>query len=225
MKEVVRIVEVNKQYNLGGSIINALSNISFSIFKGDYISIIGSSGSGKSTLMNIMGCLDSYSSGIYYLNSRDVSTLSSDEIATIRNKEIGFVFQDFHLLPRYNALENVGLPLIYAGYKQKERIRLAMDSLSRVGLRDRALHKPKELSGGQKQRVAIARAIVNNPSIILADEPTGNLDSKTSSEIINLFQNLNTEGRTIIIVTHDDQIAATSKRCLEIEDGMIVSRR
>jgi putative ABC transport system ATP-binding protein len=214
---------LSKNYKMGQEIIRALVSVDIQVKKGEYVAFMGPSGSGKSTLMNIVGALDTPSSGTYILNGNDVSTLSESDLATVRNKEIGFVFQTFNLLPRYSALENVALPLVYAGFSKKERIQKAKKVLEDVGLGNRADHKPNELSGGQRQRVAIARALVNNPSIILADEPTGNLDSKTSYDIMALFKDLNEKGNTIIMVTHEEDIAAYSKRIIRLRDGKIES--
>jgi putative ABC transport system ATP-binding protein len=212
-----------KTYRMGHEIIRALVSVDIRVKKGEYVAFMGPSGSGKSTLMNIVGALDTPSSGTYILNGRDVSTMSESDLATVRNKEIGFVFQTFNLLPRYTALDNVALPLVYAGYSRAERRKRAMECLDSVGLGNRASHKPNELSGGQRQRVAIARALVNNPSIILADEPTGNLDSKTSYEIMALFRELNERGNTIIMVTHEEDIAAFAGRIIRLRDGIIES--
>lgn len=206
---------------MGSEIIMALKSISINIDKGEYVAFMGPSGSGKSTLMNIIGCLDTPTDGTYILNNNDVSDLTENELAEIRNKEIGFVFQTFNLLPRASALENVALPLIYAGYGSAEREEKALAALAGVGLESRAYHKPNELSGGQRQRVAIARALVNDPSIILADEPTGNLDSKTSYDIMDLFQELHDKGNTIIMVTHEEDIAEYSHRIVRLRDGLI----
>jgi len=206
---------------MGDQIVNALQSISISIDRGEYVAFMGPSGSGKSTLMNIVGCLDTPTTGTYMLNNKLVSDMTENELAETRNKEIGFVFQTFNLLPRASALENVALPLIYAGYSKSERNDMAMQALENVGLGERSHHKPNELSGGQRQRVAIARALVNNPSIILADEPTGNLDTKTSYDIMNLFQELHDKGNTIIMVTHEDDIAHYAHRIIRLRDGLI----
>lgn len=221
MSKIIETQQISKVYKMGDNIVNALQSISISIDKGEYVAFMGPSGSGKSTLMNIVGCLDSPTSGTYRLNSHEVSEMTENELAAIRNKEIGFVFQTFNLLPRASALENVALPLIYAGYSRSEREEIAMSALESVNLGDRYHHKPNELSGGQRQRVAIARALVNNPSIILADEPTGNLDTKTSYDIMNLFQDLHDKGNTIILVTHEDDIAHYSHRIIRLRDGLI----
>lgn len=208
---------------MGSETIHALQTIDISINKGEYVAFMGPSGSGKSTLMNIIGCLDTPSSGQYVLNKKDVSDLDENELAEIRNKEIGFVFQTFNLLPRSTALENVALPLVYAGYSKYDREDKALETLKGVKLGDRATHRPNELSGGQRQRVAIARALVNDPSIILADEPTGNLDSKTSYEIMELFEELHEKGNTIIMVTHEEDIAQYAHRIVRLRDGLIES--
>ena len=206
---------------MGTQTVNALQSISIKINRGEYVAFMGPSGSGKSTLMNIVGCLDTPTSGTYILNNKDVSHMTENELADIRNKEIGFVFQTFNLLPRATALENVALPLIYAGLGKSDRDEKAMQTLENVGLADRADHKPNELSGGQRQRVAIARALVNDPSIILADEPTGNLDSKTSYDIMDLFHDLHDSGNTIIMVTHEDDIAHYAHRIVRLRDGLV----
>lgn len=221
MKRIIETTGISKVYNMGSETIHALKSISIQINKGEYVAFMGPSGSGKSTLMNIIGCLDTPTSGRYILNGNDVSDLSESELAEIRNKEIGFVFQTFNLLPRATSLDNVALPLIYAGFGKYDREEKAMAALESVGLGDRAKHKPNELSGGQRQRVAIARALVNNPSIILADEPTGNLDSKTSYDIMDLFQELHNQGNTIIMVTHEDDIAHYSHRIVRLRDGLV----
>ncbi len=223
MTKIIETTEISRMYKMGTEIVHALQSISITIDKGEYVAFMGPSGSGKSTLMNIIGCLDTPTSGTYILNNHDVSHLTENELAEIRNKEIGFVFQTFNLLPRASALDNVALPLIYAGYGKYEREEKAMQALENVNLADRAYHKPNELSGGQRQRVAIARALVNDPSIILADEPTGNLDSKTSYDIMDLFQELHDEGNTIIMVTHEDDIAHYSHRIVRLRDGLVES--
>lgn len=221
MPNIIKTTHISKIYKMGNNIVNALQDISISIEKGEYVAFMGPSGSGKSTLMNIVGCLDSPTHGEYWLNNQLVSDMTENELADVRNKEIGFVFQTFNLLPRATALENVALPLIYAGYGKGDREEMAMATLESVGLGDRHHHKPNELSGGQRQRVAIARALVNNPSIILADEPTGNLDSKTSYDIMGLFHELHDKGNTIIMVTHEDDIAHYSHRIIRMIDGLI----
>ncbi len=221
MSEIIKTSEISKIYRMGTQTVNALQSISIQINKGEYVAFMGPSGSGKSTLMNIVGCLDTPTAGSYVLNGKDVSHMTENELADVRNKEIGFVFQTFNLLPRATALENVALPLIYAGYGKADREEKAMNVLENVGLADRADHKPNELSGGQRQRVAIARALVNDPSIILADEPTGNLDSKTSYDIMDLFHDLHENGNTIIMVTHEDDIAHYAHRIVRLRDGLI----
>jgi putative ABC transport system ATP-binding protein len=218
---IIETREIARIYKMGNNTVNALQGVTITIQKGEYVAFMGPSGSGKSTLMNIVGCLDTPTSGSYILNNQLVSEMTENELAVIRNKEIGFVFQTFNLLPRASALENVALPLIYAGYNKSDREELAMEALKNVNLADRYHHKPNELSGGQRQRVAIARALVNNPSIILADEPTGNLDSKTSYDIMNLFQELHDKGNTIIMVTHEDDIAHYAHRIIRLRDGLI----
>lgn len=208
---------------MGSEIIYALKDVSLDIFKGEFVSIMGPSGSGKSTLMNIIGCLDTPSAGNYTLNGTEVSEMDEDDLARVRNEEIGFIFQTFNLLPRLSSLENVALPLVYAGIKKSNRLKKAQQALEKVGLGDRVYHKPNELSGGQRQRVAVARALVGDPSIILADEPTGNLDSKTSHEIMELVQDLHAHGNTIILVTHEPDIAKFAKRNIMLRDGLIDS--
>ena len=212
-----------KEYEVGSQKVKALNGINLSVNKGEFISIMGPSGSGKTTLMNIIGCLDTPTKGLYSLNNKVVSKLTDNELAKIRNKEIGFVFQSFHLLARNSALNNVMLPLKYAGCKESEAIERCTDALRKVGLSDRKNHSPSELSGGQQQRVAIARALVNNPSILFADEPTGNLDSKTGNDVLKLFKELNQSGQTIILITHEDSIAEQSNRIITIKDGLIKS--
>jgi len=220
---LIALKDITKVYIMGTEILYALKGVSTEIKKNDYVAIMGPSGSGKSTLMNIIGCLDTPTSGEYHLNGKNVSEMDDDELAEIRNREIGFVFQTFNLLPRSDALHNVELPLIYSGLSKSDRIEKAEEALYNVGLEDRMKHKPNELSGGQRQRVAIARALVNNPSIILADEPTGNLDSKTGEEIMQLLEELNRKGNTIIIVTHEEDIAKHAHRIVKIRDGHIES--
>jgi len=223
MNNIITLDNIVKDYYIGKIVVRALRSISLGINKNEYVAIMGPSGSGKSTLMNLLGCLDTPTEGKYVLNSKDVSKLDDNQLADIRNNEIGFVFQTFNLLPRYNALENVMLPLIYAGVPKHDRIVRAKQVLDNVGLTDRMEHKPNELSGGQRQRVALARALVNRPSIILADEPTGNLDSKTSLDIMNLFDEIHSMGNTIIIVTHEDFIARHAERIIKLMDGEIES--
>lgn len=223
MTKIIETHNISKVYKMGDNIVNALQSVSISIDKGEYVAFMGPSGSGKSTLMNIVGCLDSPTQGTYMLNNQMVSEMTENELAQVRNKEIGFVFQTFNLLPRATALENVALPLIYAGYGKSDRNEMAMAALESVSLADRHHHRPNELSGGQRQRVAIARALVNSPSIILADEPTGNLDSKTSSDIMGLFQELHDKNNTIIMVTHEDDIAHYAHRIVRLRDGLVES--
>lgn len=223
MDTVIKIRNIKRDFKMGQEILHVLKGIDLDIIKGEYVALMGPSGSGKSTLMNILGCLDSPTSGEYELNGSKVSDMSDDQLAEIRNKEIGFIFQTFNLLPRTTALENVALPMIYAGINKEERTKRAKQVLTDVGLSDRMDHKPNELSGGQRQRVAVARALVNNPSIILADEPTGNLDTKTSIEIMNLIDNIHQGGNTVILVTHEEDIAQRAKRIIRLRDGMIES--
>ena len=223
MKKIISVSKISRHFQVGKQVVKALKSISISINQNEYVSFMGPSGSGKSTLMNIVGCLDTPTGGEYVLNDKNVSSMSESELADVRNKEIGFVFQTFNLLPRASALDNVALPLVYAGYKKEIRDSMAMKALKSVDLTNRATHKPNELSGGQRQRVAIARALVNKPSIILADEPTGNLDSKTSEGIMDLFSKLHDAGNTIIMVTHENDIAAYSKRIVRLMDGNIES--
>ena len=220
---IIKTQNLKRFFQVGSEEVQALKGINLSVEKGEFLSIMGPSGSGKTTLMNIIGCLDTPTSGDYYLNNKLVNDLGDDELAFIRNKEIGFVFQSFHLLAKNSALNNVLLPLKYAGIKEDEAITRARDVLDKVGLTDRINHAPSELSGGQQQRVAIARALVNNPSIIFADEPTGNLDSQTGDDVMNLFKELNKQGQTIILITHEEDIAKQSKRIINIKDGLIES--
>tara|TARA_B100000963_G_scaffold203243_1_gene176998 strand:- start:371 stop:1048 length:678 start_codon:yes stop_codon:yes gene_type:complete len=220
---IIKTENIIKTYQTGSQIVSALNGIDLEVEKGEFISVMGPSGSGKTTLMNIIGCLDTPTNGKYFLNDKLVSDLTDDELAAIRNKEIGFVFQSFHLLARNSALDNVMLPLKYAGKDKKDALELSKNVLDQVGLSDRSSHTPSELSGGQQQRVAIARALVNRPSILFADEPTGNLDSKTGADVMNLFKELNRNGQTIILITHEDSIAKQSNRIITIRDGLIKS--
>ncbi|POY37448.1 macrolide ABC transporter ATP-binding protein [Solitalea longa] len=221
MSALISITDIGKKYVIGSEVIHALNSVTMSINKGEFVALMGPSGSGKSTLMNILGCLDTPTKGEYILNGIDVSRMSDDELAEVRNKEIGFVFQTFNLLPRSSSLDNVALPLVYAGIKKDERNARAQKALEDVGLGNRVTHKPNELSGGQRQRVAVARALVNNPSIILADEPTGNLDTKTSIEIMGLLEEIHKKGNTIILVTHEEDIAKHAHRIIRLRDGLI----
>ena len=220
---MIQVKDVHKSYDLGETFVHALRGVSFSIEEGEFVSIMGPSGSGKSTLMNIVGCLDTPSEGTYLLNDRNVGNLDEEQLAGIRNQEIGFVFQKFQLLPRSSALENVALPLKYASVKQSERLIRAEEVLDKVGLTNRLTHKPTELSGGEQQRVAIARALVNSPSILFADEPTGNLDSKTGDQVLEIFKDLNERGQTIVVITHEREVAKQSQRTITIKDGEIGS--
>jgi putative ABC transport system ATP-binding protein len=223
VQALISISNITKIYQVGEQEVHALAGVSLDINKNEYVAIMGPSGSGKSTLMNILGCLDTPTGGSYVLNGTDVSKMADDQLAEVRNKEIGFVFQTFNLLPRYTALDNVCLPLIYAGVHKKDRIEKATATLTSVDLANRMMHKPNELSGGQRQRVAVARALVNNPSLILADEPTGNLDSKTSIDIMNLFEDIYSKGNTIIVVTHEEDIAQHARRIVRLRDGLVES--
>ncbi|QEE51410.1 ABC transporter ATP-binding protein [Flavobacterium alkalisoli] len=222
---IIDIKGITRNFPLGNEVVKVLKGIDLTIEKGEYVALMGPSGSGKSTLMNLLGCLDTPTGGTYILNGKDVSQMTDNELAEIRNKEIGFVFQTFNLLPRTTALDNVALPMVYAGYKKPERTQRATQVLTQVGLDDRMDHKPNQLSGGQRQRVAVARALVNHPSIILADEPTGNLDSKTSIEIMKLFNEIHANGNTVILVTHEEDIAAYAHRVIRLRDGVIESDR
>ncbi len=223
MEELITIKHLQKTYVIGEEVINALKDVSLTIYKNEYVALMGPSGSGKSTLMNMLGCLDSPTSGEYILNQLSVAQMSDNQLAEVRNKQIGFVFQTFNLLPRATTLENVALPLVYAGFSKVERDERAKEVLESVGLGNRMNHKPNELSGGQRQRVAVARALVNNPAIILADEPTGNLDSKTSVEIMGLFEEIHKKGNTIILVTHEEDIALHAHRIVRLKDGLVES--
>jgi len=222
-QDIIHLEGIRKSYIMGKQVLEVLRGVSLEIFKNEYVALMGPSGSGKSTLMNILGCLDTPTAGQYVLNGQDVSKMEDNQLAEIRNKEIGFVFQQFNLLPRLTALENVALPLIYAGLTRKQRTEEAKHVLDLVNLTDRSTHKPNELSGGQSQRVAIARALVNDPAIILADEPTGNLDTKTSYEIMDIFGRINSAGNTVVLVTHEEDIAHRAKRVIRLRDGMIES--
>ena len=223
MGNIIKIRNIIRDFELGQEIVHVLKGIDLDIDKGEYVAVMGPSGSGKSTLMNLLGCLDTPTAGSYILNGKDVSQMSDDELADIRNKEIGFVFQTFNLLPRTTALDNVALPMVYAGASKRDRTERAKEVLTDVGLADRMDHRPNQLSGGQRQRVAVGRALVNKPSIILADEPTGNLDSKTGVEIMNLFEEIHKAGNTIIVVTHEEEIAEHADRIIRLRDGMIES--
>jgi putative ABC transport system ATP-binding protein len=220
-RNIIELKDIAREYQVGSQLVKALQSITIDIQENEYVALMGPSGSGKSTLMNMIGCLDTPTRGTYILNDNDVSSLDDDQLADIRNKEIGFVFQTFNLLPRYTALDNVALPLIYAGWSKQDRQDRAREVLELVGLGDRVDHKPNEMSGGQRQRVAVARALVNSPSIILADEPTGNLDTKTSHEIMGLFNEIHQQGNTVILVTHEEDIAQHAKRIVRLRDGLV----
>ena len=223
MTTVIRLKDITKTYIMGDTIVNALDHVDVSIASGEFTSIMGPSGSGKSTMMNILGCLDRPTSGEYFLDGKEIAGYNDDELAKTRNAKIGFVFQNFNLLPKMTAQENVALPLVYAGVNEEERMQRAKEALAAVGLGDRIEHRPSEMSGGQRQRVAIARALINNPAIIMADEPTGNLDTKSSYEIMDIFKNMNAVGRTVVMVTHEPDIAEQTKRILRMRDGRLVS--
>lgn len=223
MEKIIEIKNITKHYQMGDTIIRALNGVSFDIYRNEYVAIMGQSGSGKSTLMNIIGCLDTPTSGSYILNNNEVAQMTDNQLAEVRNKEIGFVFQTFNLLPRLSAWENVAMPLVYSGIGRTKRRDMALAMLDAVGLGDRSYHKPNELSGGQRQRIAIARALVNSPSIILADEPTGNLDSKTSVEIMNILDKIHQQGNTVIMVTHEEDIAHYTHRIIKLRDGKLES--
>lgn len=225
MAGIIHLESIRKNYYLGKQVIEVLKGISLDIYKNEYVALMGPSGSGKSTLMNILGCLDTPTAGTYILNGKDVSRMSDNDLAEVRNQEIGFVFQQFNLLPRLSAVENVALPLVYAGVGKKERLEKAMHVLEKVSLADRSHHRPNEMSGGQNQRVAIARALVNDPSIILADEPTGNLDTKTSYEIMDIFEQIHASGNTVVLVTHEEDIANHARRIIRLRDGVLESDR
>ncbi len=222
-EKIIHLESIVKNYQVGTQVVRALRSVSIDIYKGEYVAIMGASGSGKSTLMNIIGCLDTPTSGKYILNGKDVSRMTDDKLAEIRNSEIGFIFQVFNLLPRNTALENVMLPLVYAGIRKSKRLQMAEETLVDVGLADRMTHRPNELSGGQRQRVAIARALVNNPALLLADEPTGNLDSKISEEIMKLFADIHKRGNTLVMVTHEEDIAEHAHRIIRLKDGEVES--